>query len=266
MSNRFTLIELLVVIAIIAILAAMLLPALGSARERARSSSCTNNLRQMAQANFLYSDDHGTFCPMYVSDAPYPSAPGTVGCRFYGMSSADGNTTPPSGSTNNNYLFDLTANGLLHPYVGNTAPAFYCPSWVGIVEQDLKSSNHGSGIAYATANINATKTSLKMISTSGSSVSNGRIKPGKVRNPSGVVMFGDAAKDRAEQGLRYSISLQGKNLGTSTIHFRHSGMANFAWLDGHVESKRFIGGNASTMIGWWKEDDFEHFDAESTPH
>lgn len=57
-ATAFTLIELLVVIAIIAILAAILLPALNSARERGRTASCISNQKQMVTAFITYADDH----------------------------------------------------------------------------------------------------------------------------------------------------------------------------------------------------------------
>jgi len=64
MKKKFTLIELLVVIAIIAILAAMLLPALGSARNRARAITCTSNLKQIATAFAQYQGDGNGYYPI----------------------------------------------------------------------------------------------------------------------------------------------------------------------------------------------------------
>jgi prepilin-type N-terminal cleavage/methylation domain-containing protein len=62
-KHGFTLIELLVVIAIIAILAALLLPALASAKERAKASTCRNNLKQIGVVLSLYVDDNGDQVP-----------------------------------------------------------------------------------------------------------------------------------------------------------------------------------------------------------
>jgi prepilin-type N-terminal cleavage/methylation domain-containing protein/prepilin-type processing-associated H-X9-DG protein len=73
-QRAFTLIELLVVVAVIAILAALLLPALSKAKERGRQTYCINSEHQQAVAVFMYADDHNDFLPPVA----YGNASGNV--------------------------------------------------------------------------------------------------------------------------------------------------------------------------------------------
>jgi len=155
-SSGFTLIELLVVIAIIAILAGMLLPALARSKERARQTSCINNLKQLGLAFAMYLDDNRDVYPGVASRGAYN--PMQEDWIFWNITRAG------SGSFSQQQIND-PRNSAIGPYLGSfTTNIFRCPSdrdWDARRKLDpnpyvysysmvsyLPSQNHGPGSVF----------------------------------------------------------------------------------------------------------------------
>ena len=125
-TSAFTLIELLVVIAIIAILAAMLLPALGKAREKARCIACVNKLKGIGTAMVLYCDMYDGYLPFYgVKTYPYQykangnsAAEGTLPLMLYKAGCFNKGDNP----------YRLDVDPTLENYSRCMKPYFWCPS------------------------------------------------------------------------------------------------------------------------------------------
>lgn len=211
----FTLVELLVVIALIAVLAALLLPALSKARQAAHTARCTSNLHQFGLATQLYWDDHGgrTFTER--------SGRTNNGWRYWFGWLGDG----AEGQRD----FDATA-GVLWPYLQGHGVET-CPA-LNVASARFKAKSRGAAYGYA-YNLLAGPRGMPGLAVA------------QFARPAELTLFADGGQVNdfqppasPEHPLLEEFYYFDTNTLSATVHFRHQSRAQAWFADGHVAAER----------------------------
>lgn len=236
----FTLVELLVVIAVMGIVAALLMPALSQANERARAIVCLNNTKQLALGVRLYADDHEDRLPYNL---------GMNGSSFRTNINWVNNVMTWDLSPDNTNPATLT-DAALGPYVSGSTGVYRCPS-----DRVLSSMQRQAGwtARIRSYSMNAMIGDAGMLSTGGTNVNNPHyrqfFKMAQIPHPAEIFVFLDEHPDSIDDGyfvnrvayasapgyLAASYGAQWIDLPASY----HNRTAAFSFADGHSALHRW---------------------------
>ena len=220
-APAFTLIELLVVIAIIALLAALLLPALAQSKGRAQAMVCMNNIKQLTLGWYLYADENDDFLINNHGKPQTTAQRDTWANNVLDWGGSDDNINPV-------YLTDSK----LGPYVGRSAAIFKCPSdrapaANGPRNRSLAMNAMVGNPGELTNVFNPTYVQFYRVSD--------------MPDPSGIFVFLDEHCDTINDGF-FVNRLDNGQWGNLPASY-HNGAANFSFADGHTETHRWMVGD-----------------------